>query len=143
MTLSDNAAYRNVIGCLMYQPQLLLEYQDINPVDFDYKPARVCFNVIKKMYEAGAMELSVLEIDQEIERNGGAALQIYKSEGGLDFIKNAYETASLGNFKIYYDRLKKCSLLRKLQRANYDISEFYVDERSTVDPAKEQQVIHF
>ena len=144
MTLSDNAAYRNVIGCLMYQPQLLLEYQDIDPVDFDYKPARVCFNVIKKMYEAGAMELSVLEIDQEIERNGGAALQIYKSEGGLDFIKNAYETASLGNFKIYYDRLKKCSLLRKLQRANYDISEFYVDERSTVDPAKEQQVIqHF
>ena len=141
MTLSDSAAYRNIIGCLMYQPQLLLEYSDIRPVDFDYKPARVCFNVIKKMYEAGAMELSVLEIDQEIERNGGAALQIYKTEGGLDFVKNAYETANLGNFKLYYDRLKKCSLLRKLQRANYDISEFYIDEKSTVDPAKEQQVI--
>lgn len=141
MTLSDSAAYRNIIGCLMYQPQLLLEYSDIRPVDFDYKPARVCFNVIKKMYEAGAMELSVLEIDQEIERNGGAALQIYKTEGGLDFVKNAYETANLGNFKFYYDRLKKCSLLRKLQRANYDISEFYIDEKSTVDPAREQQVI--
>ncbi len=141
MTLSDSAAYRNVIGCLMYQPQLLLEYSDIRPSDFDYKPALICFNVIRKMYEAGAIELSVLEIDQEIERNGGAALQVYKNEGGLDFIKNAYETASLGNFKIYYDRLKKCSLLRKLQKAKYDISEFYVDDRSTVDPAKEQEII--
>ena len=141
MTLSDSAAYRNIIGCLMYQPQLLLEYSDIHPVDFDFRPARVCFNTIKKMYEQGATELSVLEIDQEIERNGGAALQIYKGEGGLDFIKNAYESANLGNFKLYYERLKKCSLLRKLQRANYDISEFYVDEKSTVDPLKEQQVI--
>jgi hypothetical protein len=48
MTLSDSAAYRNIIGCLMYQPQLLLEYSDIHPVDFDFRPARVCFNTIKK-----------------------------------------------------------------------------------------------
>lgn len=141
MTLSDSAAYRNIIGCLMYQPQLLLEYSDIKPIDFDYKPARVCFNTIRKMYALGATELSVLEIDQEIERNGGAALQIYKSEGGLDFVKNAYESANLGNFKFYYERLKKCSLLRKLRQANYDISEFYVDEKDVIDPSREQEVI--
>ena len=141
MTLSDSAAYRNIIGCLMYQPQLLLEYSDIKPIDFDYKPARVCFNTIRKMYALGATELSVLEIDQEIERNGGAALQIYKSEGGLDFVKNAYESANLGNFKFYYERLKKCSLLRKLRQANYDISEFYIDEKDVIDPSREQEVI--
>lgn len=141
MTLSDSAAYRNIIGCLMYQPQLLLEYSDIKPIDFDYKPARVCFNTIRKMYTLGATELSVLEIDQEIEHNGGAALQIYKNEGGLDFIKNAYESANLGNFKFYYERLKKCSLLRKLRQANYDISEFYIDEKDVIDPSREQEVI--
>lgn len=139
MTLSDSMANRQVIGCLMYQPQLLLEYTDIRPTDFDFKPARVCFNTIKSMVEQGAIELSILEIDQEIERIGGAALQIYKSEGGLDFLKNACETAQLSSFDLYYKRLKKCSLLRKLQKANYDISEFYVDDNE-IDPAKEQKV---
>ena len=128
MTLSDSTAYRQIIGCLMYQPQLFLEYTDLKSTDFDFKPARVCFNAIKKLYELGATELSVLEVDQEIERGGGAALQIYSTEGGLDFLKSAYETAKLGNFDVFYDRLKKCSLLRKLQQAKYDISEFYVEK---------------
>ena len=100
MTLSDLTAYRQVIGCLIYKPQLFLEYPDIRPVDFDFKPARVCLNSIRKLYEAGAVELSVIEVDQEIERGGGVALQIYKNENGLEFLKNAYETASLGNFEL-------------------------------------------
>ena len=93
MTLSDMMAYRQVIGCLMYKPLLFLEYTDINPIDFDYKPARVCLNCIKKLYENGAKELTPLEVDQEIERCGGAAYSVYKNDGGLDFLKNAYEYA--------------------------------------------------
>ena len=140
MTLSDLTAYRQVIGCLIYKPQLFLEYPDIRPVDFDFKPARVCLNSIRKLYEAGAVELSVIEVDQEIERGGGAALQIYKNENGLEFLKNAYETASLGNFELYYTRVKKCSLLRKLQQAKYDISEFFIEDKDVKNPLEEQQI---
>ena len=140
MTLSDNAAYRHVIGGLMSHPQLLLEYTDIKPYDFDYRPARICLNAIKKMYEEGAVELSILEIDQEIARAGGAALQIYQAEGGLDFLKDACQIANVGNFEIYYTRLKKYSLLRKLKQANYDISEFYIDDKDVTNPILEQQI---
>ena len=140
MTLSDLTAYRQVIGCLIYKPQLFLEYPDIRPVDFDFKPARVCLNSIRKLYEAGAVELSVIEVDQEIERGGGVALQIYKNENGLEFLKNAYETASLGNFELYYTRVKKCSLLRKLQQAKYDISEFFIEDKDVKNPLEEQQI---
>jgi len=140
MTLSDLTAYRQVIGCLIYKPQLFLEYPDIRPVDFDFKPARVCLNSIRKLYEAGAVELSVIEVDQEIERGGGAALQIYKNENGLEFLKNAYETASLGNFELYYTRVKKCSLLRKLQQAKYDISEFFIEDKDVKNPLEEQKI---
>ena len=139
MTLSDMMAYRQIIGCLMYKPLLFLEYTDIRPADFDFKPAIVCFNTIKKMYEGGATELTPLEVDQEIERFGGAGLQIYKSDGGLDFLKNAYECAQLGNFEYYYTRLKKFSLLRKLQKAKYDISEFYVDDSNPLREAEVKQ----
>ena len=141
MTLSDTMAYRQVIGCLMYKPLLFLEYPDIFPTDFDYKPARVCLNAIKKLYEAGAGVLSPLEVDQEIERGGGAAAQVYKQGNGLNFLKDSYEYAQLGNFEVYYKRLKKYSLLRQLQRAHYDISEFYIDDKDVKDPRIETEVI--
>ena len=141
MTLSDMMAYRQVIGCLMQKPLLLLEYTDIHPSDFDYKPARVCFNSIRKLYEAGAIALSPLEVDQEIERCGGAARQAYTAEGGLEFLKSSYEFAQLGNFKIYYTRVKKNALLRKLQKAKYDISDFFIDDKDVTNPAAEAAVI--
>ena len=67
MTLSDYDAYKHVIGCLMKKPLLLLEFSDIQTIDFDFRPARVCFNTIKKLYLDGATALTVVEVDQEIE----------------------------------------------------------------------------
>ena len=137
MTLSDTMAYRQVIGCLMLKPVLFLEYIDIYPTDFDLKTARVCFNAIKKLYEEGAIELTPLEVDQEIERIGGLGAQVYHDNGGLDFLKSSYTNAKLGNFEINYTRLKKCSLLRKLKNANYDISEYFIEDKDVVNPAEE------
>ena len=136
MTLSDMSAYRQIIGCLIYKPLLFLEYPELQVTDFDYRPAKVIFNTIYKLYLAGAKELSPVEIDQEIEQNGGLALQEYRN-GGLDFLKTSYEVAQLSNFDMYYNRAKKCALLRKLQQAKYDISEFYLED---TDPANEARL---
>ena len=141
MTLSDTMAYRQVIGCLMYKPLLFLEYPDIQPQDFDFNPAKVCLFAIKKLYEAGAGELTPLEVDQEIERSGGAAAQAYKSENGLSFLKDSYEYAQLSNFEVYYKRLKKYSLLRRLKKAHYDISKYYIEDKDVKDPALETEII--
>ena len=135
MTLSDKMAYRQVIGCLMKNPLLFLEYQDINPNDFDIKVIRICFIVIKKLYTEGATTLSPIEVDQEVDRHENSAI-IYKQNGGLEFLKAAYEFAELSNFKMYYTRLKKCSLLRRLQKEKYDISEFYIEDKDIDDPLK-------
>ena len=140
MTLSDKSAYRQIIGCLMLKPVLLLEYMDIRVTDFDIDVIRVCFNAIKKLYEEGAIELSPLEVDQEIERVGGRAAQIYQSGNGLDFLKIAYNSAKLGNFDMNYRRLKKCALLRKLKNAKYDISEYFIDDKDVTDPAQEVEL---
>ena len=141
MTLSDSMAYRQIIGCLMYKPLLFLEYPDIQPQDFDFKPAKVCLYTIKKMYEAGATALTPLEVDQEIARNGASAIQAYESENGLNFLKEAYEHAQLGNFELYYNRLKKYSLLRKLKQQHYDISEYFIEDKDSKDPALETKLI--
>lgn len=141
MTLSDTMAYRQVIGCLMYKPLLFLEFPDIRPQDFDFRPAKVCLYAIKKLYEAGATVLTPLEVDQEIERSGAAAAQVYKAENGLNFLKDSYEHAQLSNFEVYYKRLKKYSLLRRLQAAHYDISQFYIADKDVKDPYLEAELI--
>ena len=135
MTLSDNQAARQIIGCLMHNPLLFLEYPDIVPTDFDNKVARICFVIIKKMYEQGAKKLTPVEIDQEIENHENSFLA-YKQDGGLDLLKTAYEYAELANFEFYHDRFKKYSLLRRLQKEKYDISEFYIDDKDIDDPMK-------
>lgn len=142
MTLSDPWVYRQVIGCLMYKPLLFLEYPDIQAQDFDFVPAKVCLFAIKKLYEAGAVELSPLEVDQEIERSGAAAAQAYKAENGLNFLKESYEHAQQGNFSVYYERLKKYSLLRKLKKAHYDISSYYIEDKDIMDPSLESEMIN-
>ena len=141
MTLSDTMAYRQVIGCLMYKPLLFLEYPDIQVQDFDFKPAKVCLFAIRNLYEAGATVLTPLEVDQEIERGGAAAQQAYKSENGFNFLKEAYEHAQLGNFQVFYNRLKKNSLLRRLQQQHFDISEYYIEDKDIKDPALETALI--
>lgn len=141
MTLSDKMAYRQVIGCLMKNPLLFLEYPDIYPLDFDSsnKVARICFISIQRLYNEGATKLTPIEVDQEIETHTNSAT-IYKNDGGLDFLKACFEFAELANFKVYYIRLKKYSLLRRLVNEGYDVSEFYVDDKSDVSPIEEAQI---
>lgn len=139
MTLSDTMAYRQVIGCLMLNPLLFLQYQDINPIDFDLKVARICFINIRKLYEEGAKQLTPIEVDTEIDKHPNSAAT-YRRDNGLDFLKNAYEFADINNFDLYYKRIKKLSLLRRLQKDKYDISEFYIDDKDIDDPLKALEI---
>ena len=136
MTLSDKMAYRQVIGCLMQNPLLFVEYMDMCPTDFDWKVARVCFLIIKQLYQEGATKLTPIEVDQEIEKHTNSAI-IYRNENGLDFLKSSYEFAEPSNFPLYYNRLKKYALLRRLVKDGYDVREFYIDDKSADNPLEE------
>lgn len=140
MVLSDKTAYRQVIGSLMLKPLLFLEYPDIYVSDFDDKVIKVCFMGIHRLYDSGATTLSVLEVDEEISKIDSAGTAIYKNGGGLDFLKIAYEFAQVDNFEIYYTRVKKYSLLRRLKKDGYNISEFYKDDKDIINPAEELQI---
>ena len=124
MVLSDINTYRQVIGCLMKKPLLMTEFQDIQASDFDIKVIRFIFIIITNMFRSGAINLTPIEVDLEIE-NHEAISVTYKAEHGLDFLKESYELAKIENFEYYYKRLKKLSLLRTLQKNSYDISVYY------------------
>lgn len=142
MTLIDRAAYRQIIGSLMMNTLLFLEYPDLQPSDFIETPmARACFLIIKRLYEAGATALSVFEVDQEFDNQRGTAVaNEYYSNGGLEFLNIAYNFAEPANFKLYHDRVKKYSLLYHLKKAHYDISEFYIDDKDITNPLQALQI---
>lgn len=136
MTLTDKVAYRQIIGCLMRNPLLLLEYPDIYTTDFDEKVYRICFIAISNLYDEGAVKLTPFEVDQEIEKHENAAIE-YRQKQGLEILKASYEFAEPDNFKLYYNRFKKYSLLRQLNDAKYDISEYFIDDFKVYDVQKE------
>ena len=119
----------------MYNPLLFLEYPELNSTDFDKDVPKICFMAVHNLYEQGARKLSPYEVDQEIEKHESLAIR-YKADGGLDFLKRAYEFAEEKNFDLYYNRLKKYSLLRRLKKNKYDISSFYLDDKDIDDPLK-------
>ena len=134
MVLSDKMANRQIIGSLMLNPLLFLEYPDLSPTDFDNDVIRICFVAIKNLYIEGATKLTTIEVDQEIEKWQSRSTQIYKLDGGLEFLKGAYEIAEISNFELYYNRLKKMALMRRLVKEKYDVGEFYIDDKDIVDP---------
>lgn len=139
MVLSDKMSYRQIIGSLMQNPLLFIEYSDISPKDFDYKVARVCFIVIQNLYNEGATSLTPIEVDQEIEKHPNSAA-IYTKDNGLDFLKAAYEFAEPNNFNLYYTRLKKYSLLRRLVKDGYDVKDYYIDDKDVTSPIEEAKI---
>ena len=139
MILSDKMACRQVVGSLMHNPMLFLSYSDILPTDFDSKVIRICFISIQNLYSQGAKTLTPIEVDQEIETHTNSAI-IYQQENGLDFLKLAYEFAEVNNFELYYTRLKKYSLLRRLVKEGYDVGEYYIADKDVRDPEQEVKI---
>ena len=136
LLLVDKMANRQVIGSLMQNPLLFLEYPDLKVTDFDSNMVRICFIAISNLYQQGATKLSTIEVDQEIEKWQSNSTAIYERDSGLDFLKGAYEVAEISNFELYYNRLKKYALLRRLVKEKYDVSEFYIDDKDIDDPLK-------
>lgn len=124
----------------MKNPLLFLEYPELDKNDFENQLIKVCFLAIKNLYEEGAKELSVIEVDSEIEKWKNAATAIYKKDGGLDFITGAYEVAEVSNFEVYYNRLKKMALMRRLVKEKYDVSDFFIEDKDVTDPLQETAI---
>ena len=124
----------------MHNPLLFLEYQDLAPNDFDDSLAQKCMGVIKYLYKQGARTLTPAEVDQEFGRRE-RIYHSYEKEGGLDYLKDAYENAAVNNFDYFYRRAKKYALLRELKEKKYDISDFYIDDKENNDPLKETKAL--
>jgi len=126
--LFDPSAIMYVIGCLIQSPKLLSEIDKVKLTkdDFDDKFTKSIFLAIYNLYLNGANKITPIDIEAYLKQND-IAFKIFKDNNGFNFLLDAEELADIENFNYYYNRVKKFSALRDLEKNGYSIEKIYDD----------------
>lgn len=131
--LYDESSALFVLGSLCNDTSLLDEKHPLTKYDFRCKEFdKVIFVVIKTYKEHGAKSLSAEDF-VEFLKSYPTQEQIFEDNDGINFINTIKEMNKEETYDIYYEIVRKFSLLSMYKERHFDISKFY-DE--TIDTAK-------
>lgn len=121
----------------MCKPQLLndIDKYQIDPNEFPLPMDRYIYSSIYNLYAGGAEIIHAIDIDTYLQTNE-LAKKILEENNGIAFIQDCETYAEPENFSYYYNRFKKFSLLKDLQKSGKDISNFYCDDPLNLDADK-------
>lgn len=125
----DRHSVIQIFGALMDEPQLLSDtdkYQ-LSPLDFSLQFDRYIFSAIYNLYTDGAEKISANDIESYLSSNINAK-NLFEKENGIVFLQDCQSNAEIGNFDVYYKKIKKINLLKDLQNSGHDISDFYCED---------------
>lgn len=117
-------AIREVLGCLIKNPQLLRTYK-LNTDDFVDVFHQIIFLTIHNKARDGIQRLDAVDIENYLEESFPNKSVIFKKHNGLKYCQDIATIAIPENFEANYNEIKKWSLLRGLVLAGIDVSEFY------------------
>lgn len=138
--VSDKNSIMQVIGCLM-KNTLLFAQQDkyhFDLRDFDDLFTRTIFAGISNFYQEGATSVSIVDLDTYFQQYPDLK-QEFDKKNGLEYLKDCETLCNPDNFDYYYNRLKKFSCLRALEKDGFDIGEFYCENVLNKDYKKIQE----
>lgn len=121
----------------MCKPQLLndIDKYQIDPNEFPLPMDKYIYSSIYNLYAGGAEIIHAIDIDTYLQTNE-LAKKILEENNGIAFIQDCETYAEPENFSYYYNRFKKFSLLKDLQKSGKDISNFYCDDPLNLDADK-------
>ena len=128
-----------VIGCVFKQPQLL-DYTDkytVTEDDFTDDFHKIIFGSIYKLHELGAEKITLNSIADYLSSRPKSEA-IFIKQKGEEWLLKAEENANPASFDYYYNRLKKMTLLRELDRHGIDVTDIY-DPDNIIDLKLRQQ----
>lgn len=132
-------ASRNLIGCLLNNPRVLLTSKyDITRDDF--KPNLVHYRlmaVIENLASEGATDIDSMQVEQFIEPYE-AIVELFKDNDTLEFI-DVIKSIINGddNIELYYNKVKKLSALREYRDSGFDIVEVFDERKDEIEQMKE------
>ena len=117
-------ATREVLGSLMEDPQLVLKYP-LTTDDFVETLYKIIYGAIYNLARDGAESLDVPAIESYLEENYPAKYKVFTAHSGAKYLRSAMELNNPDNLKMYYDEVRKYSLLRDYLRNGIDVGEFF------------------
>lgn len=136
----DANAVRQVIGDIFKDPSLLAQDGQyfLTEEDFTNDVHRIIYGVASNIYNTrGGKELSIVDIVNYLDDGRTEAKQRFEAANGAKYITECIEFCSRENFKMYYDRIKKMTLLRNYARQGVDVSWLY-DPSNLIDKEQTQ-----
>ena len=143
--LFDTNTSSYILSCLMHNP-LFLHNDKYSFVKTDfYKPLhQMIFYAVFNMAEQGVEKIVPQDIDLYIKQYS-AQYEYYKQNKGFEFVTQCYKIAEGTDekqFDFYYNRLKKFSVLRDLEAAGIDTTEFYDTEKDALNRDLEDEKLN-
>src|SRR5574344_227082 len=129
MLYSINDA-QNVLGCLINNPLILLDDKyKLNKYDFRPNMLHlITFVAINNLINQGAKEISFFEIDQYIQQYK-SQYEVFTDSNGIEFCKTIAGLNSSDNIDVFYNNVKKFSVLRKYKENGFDISKWFEESK--------------
>ena len=133
MLYSINDA-QNVLGCLINNPLILLDDKyKLNKYDFRPNMLHlITFVAINNLINQGAKEISFFEIDQYIQQYK-SQYEVFTDSNGIEFCKTIAGLNSSDNIDVFYNNVKKFSVLRQYKESGFDISKWFDESKSESD----------
>lgn len=105
---------------LLFNDKYPLSKKDFKPVDLHY----VIYRAIAKLASEGAGVITEIEIDNFV-KNYPADYEVLQDNNWMDFVTTMKELANLENYELYYNTIRKFSLLRDMKENGEDIKDYY------------------
>lgn len=121
----------------MNRPYLLndIDKYQIDPNEFCMPLDKYIYSSIYNLYAGGAEIIHAIDIDTYLQTND-LAKKILEENNGISFIQDCETYCEPENFNYYYNRFKKFSLLRELQKSGKNIDNFYCEDPLNPDADK-------
>ncbi len=128
LKLYDSNSTMYVLGALIRDPALI-EKSNYILTESDFNGLhKILFGAIYNLQAEQINKITPLDIDLYLKQYS-KQYDAYKKENGLEYLQNVYNivdsTFEEAQFEYYYNRVKKFTILRDLDRNGIDVKPFY------------------
>lgn len=125
MSVYDSQAARLCLGAMLIKPSLALSdkfpltKQDFEPQIFHLR----LYQAITALAKRGAQNISAMDC-YTLCQNNTEVKRVFDDNSLADFIDTIKQLANSDNFELYWNQVRKATLLREYAKAGFDISRF-------------------
>lgn len=143
--LYDSHSIMYILSAIMRKPSLLEEPSFIlTEADFIDPLHKIVFGSVFNLASESVEHITPMNVDLYLKQFQ-QKYDYYQKNGGLEYLVNIYDAIDIAfeksEFNLYYQRIKKFTILRDLQKHGFDIKQFY-DADATLELEKQNEKLN-